>query len=273
MASRDMDTLYATVLIFGVLSAVVYQFILRPLLPSGRHVNNNNNNNTNNPRQAAPAYHTSLRQQQQQRKGIKCARVPEHVAPNSAKIAVNGGNNLLVDGMIAFRHTKAALAETSGDASQLAMRRKERARVLSRLLSDAPPAKGSTVVLAIPERDVGCAQLQKVVYLMATYYNLLLLLAVPAAFDRSHKLELLQKLRARVMPPEVLPNHRIVLTSTVAGRVAFCRQLQRIELVLDFDPEVKGLLGRFGHRVVVYSSEDGNQKSGLSLLGEAINES
>jgi hypothetical protein len=54
------------------------------------------------------------------------------------------------------------------------------------------------------------------------------------------------------VPIEVLPSHRIVASTTVAGRVAFVRQVQRVGIVLDFDPDVRDQLSRFGHKVVVY---------------------
>jgi hypothetical protein len=54
------------------------------------------------------------------------------------------------------------------------------------------------------------------------------------------------------VPADVLPSHRIVAASTVAGRVAFVRQVQRVGLVVDFDPAVHEQLSRFGHKVMVY---------------------
>jgi uncharacterized Zn-binding protein involved in type VI secretion len=315
MMAKDMDTLKATALIFGVLTALIYHFVLRPLfptapaavtqaltrqqlpLPQRRHSNsttsssnnNNNNNNANTPTAA--------------RKGAPCARVPSHVAPGST--AVNGGNNLLVDGMVAFRHGKAAVVESALDAAQQARVRKDRARILARLLrqhdgggqsrtsnstsasaaASPPPGKGSTVVLAIPQADVGCAQLRNVLYLLATYYNLLVLVAVNSDFAPKDKGLLIQRLRGPTatsvstqhlqLTADVLPDHRIILSSTVAGRVAFSRQLQRIELVLDFDSDVKAMLERFGHCVVVYGkgvvSRSSKDNTSSSLLGLAVN--
>ena len=123
--------------------------------------------------------------------------------------------------------------------------------------------------------------------LLATYYNLLVLVAVPAAsegkeFTAEDRARAVQALRggtsndesshSQLLTPELLPLHRIVFTSTVTGRVAFVRQLQRIELVLDFDPEVKGLLSRFGHRVIVYGGDNDSRSnsSSVSKLGRAL---
>ena len=283
--TKDLETLYATVLIFGLLSAVVYLFVLRPLFPSGA-----------TPATGGQQPHRQRQQPQQQIQnrrsddvgrnsrsvsdgkvtGSRCARVPSHVSPSSALLAVNGGSNLLVDGIVAFRHGTAAAQESLLNDEQQTNNRKERARVLSRLLDDrtsSPPAKGSTVVLAIPQQDVDCVKLHKVVHLLATYYNLLLLVAVDSEFNPKEKGKLLERLREREgvegVSTSVLPDHRIVLASTVAGRVAFARQLQRIDLVLDFDPEVRTLLSRFGHRVVVYG-EGASRSAGSSLLGGAV---
>jgi len=55
-----------------------------------------------------------------------------------------------------------------------------------------------------------------------------------------------------MLPPSVLPSHRIVAARTVAGRVAFCRQLHtRMEWMIDFDPAVQADLSRFGHKVSI----------------------
>ena len=304
----DLETLYATILVFGVLSAAIYLLVLKPLLPNRQQPTIPNagadadaapaaaNATRRNPAfnggtQAAssrPGAAAGYEEASAAAKGgTKCARVPPHVSSNSASIAVNGGSNLLVDGLVAFRHCKAAAAVVStittapaGEVSDSI--RKERARVLSRLLLEddgvagSPPTKGSTVVLAVPEKDVACDKLHKAVFLLATYYNLLLLVAVDPDFDRKRKGDILQQLRQSKngveetkVSSDVLPDHRVVLTSTVTGRVAFARQLQRIELVLDFDPEVKQLLGRFGHRVIVYGEGSPSTK-GVSIVGQIL---
>merc|ERR1711862_262727 len=48
----------------------------------------------------------------------------------------------------------------------------------------------------------------------------------------------------------LLPPHRVTLTSTVKGRIAFVRQLAGTQLVLDYDENVTNELTRFGFRVL-----------------------
>jgi hypothetical protein len=311
--SRDSDSsLFITVVVVGLVSAALYFVLLRPLLPgtaqraapagtagaargsagqAAATANNNNNNaNTNAP---------SIPKE-------KCTRTPPHVAPGSAELAVNGGSNILIDGLLAFRHSRAALWEKKLDAAEQTVNRKDRARILSRLLeeeipasssSSAPPAKGSTIVVSIPEEDVGCSKLRRVLHLLATYYNLLVILAVPSAPSKEERTTLIAKLRgleddddnkkkkkssssssisaasAELLPVDVLPDHRIIASSTSAGRVAFVRQVSRIELILDFDPEVKSILARFGHRVIAYGDnmeDGGSDAAGTSRLGRQL---
>jgi hypothetical protein len=97
------------------------------------------------------------------------------------------------------------------------------------------------------------------------------IIAVDAKTTEKDQVRLIAQLRGSGdgLTAEVLPDHRIIFASTVAGRVAFVRQMQRIELVLDFDPEVKTLLSRFGHKVVVYGQNVGWSASG-SRLGEDL---
>ena len=137
----------------------------------------------------------------------------------------------------------------------------------------SPPAKGTTIVIAIPSNDAECPKLRRVLYLLGTYYNLLLILAVDESFSEKDRMDKIKALRgddpSTRLSADVLPDHRIVVASTVAGRVAFARQLQRIELVMDFDPEVTNNLSRFGHRVVVYG-ENAKVEMGTSKLGNHL---
>jgi hypothetical protein len=71
------------------------------------------------------------------------------------------------------------------------------------------------------------------------------------------------------LPCEVLPRHRIVGAQTIAGRIAFVRQLGRVEFVLDRDEDMRTQLGRFGFRVLVYG-DDGHVGNNGSILGNAL---
>ena len=265
-----------------------------------------------------------------------CTRTPSHLSTASAQIAHSGGANVLVDGLVAFRYTKAAVspssssnaanASTPSSSSETpaatqepqshdwtAVNRKERARVLSRLLMDQPllqpdsvpippPNKGGNVVASIPMEDVGCPKLTHVLYLLATYYNLMVVVAVEASssYSATQRSQLIEKLRAapigdaaakqesssssssqppkeeRRLTADILPNHRILTASTIAGRVALTRQLQRVELVLEYDPQVLQNLARFGHRVISYTTTSPNQdgkeqqQPRVSMLGQTL---
>jgi hypothetical protein len=275
---KGLDSLFGpTAIIFGVISLAIYFFIIRPLLPSTRGpADANRGTQTNATAAVNDIAATTTRQEQ-----IQCSRVPPHVSETSAKLAVNGGANLLMDGLVAFKHCRAAVVVTASDDEN----RKARAKLLANLLEHsgvaAPPAKGSAVVVTIPVDSVDCPQQRRVLYLLATYYNLLVILAVPdAEFTEQDRLKAIHALRGidtdSILAAEILPTHRIVVASTVTGRVAFVRQLQRIELMLDFDPEVLGLLARFGHRVIVYGggSSGGNGATAvdtsISALGRAM---
>lgn len=316
-----------TAVIFGVVTVAIYFLVIRPWMPSRplaaaaagtRQTTNTaaatdaaNNNNTNS---------ATFQQQQQQHNEstLCCTRVPPHVSDASAPLAINGGANLLSDGLVAFKHCRAAAAVATTSPEEEAHRRVARAKLLSALLRlppggggatstpPPPPAKGSAIVVTVPLDSARCPYQRRVLYLLATYYNLLVLLAVApdvadtfTAADRRRAIASLRgeetvanaasgdddcssddggdrtqptvvaDVERQQLSAEILPTHRIVMASTVTGRVAFVRQLQRIELVLDFDLEVLGLLSRFGHRVIVY----GDTKSRSSSQNEIGNPS
>ena len=272
---KDLDPLYSSALIFGLISLVLYLLVIRPLLPGNFGARRGGNNPA---RQVNAVGGQSDGPSTPSKPRSKCERVPVHVAPSSERIANEGGFNLLVDGMVAFRHTKAAIQEQTLNASEQASNRKERARILSRMLEGtslvSPPAKGNTIVISIPVNDVGCPKLRRVLYLLGTYYSILVILAVDDSFQEKDRMEKIKKLRgddnsSTRLSADVLPDHRIVVASTIAGRVAFARQLHRIDLVVDFDSEVTNSLSRFGHRVVVYG-ENATGEKGTSKLGNCL---
>jgi hypothetical protein len=274
----DTDSLFSTSLVFGAITIVLYFLLVKPLM-GGRAAVANTAVAGQAPNAAATG---SLLDAATSKTAEKCTRTPLHVSPSSAALAVNGGSNILVDGMLAFKHGRAAASEKQLSAPEQATNRKDRARILSILLADdstaTPPIKGSTIVISIIAQDAGCAKLAQALYLLATYYNLLVLVVVPSDFDSSKakdQANLLEKLRstskdtAGGLTTNVLPDHRIVPCSTVAARVAFVRQVERIGLVIDFDPAVKDQLTRFGHRVVVYDASP-SVSTGISRLGSQL---
>jgi len=111
------------------------------------------------------------------------------------------------EGVIPFRYTRASVYESSHSvklsgsgvklekddavvvanaASQMA-HRKDRARIFTKLFSSTrtessgiaqPPSRGSNVVLTVPSAEVDCTKLRKVLFLIGSYYNLFLLVAL-----------------------------------------------------------------------------------------------
>jgi hypothetical protein len=213
----------------------------------------------------------------------------------------------LVDGLVGFRHTQASSVVPEDNAMSV---RKERAKILSKLVVlkqssinanvnpnvTAPPTKGATIVVSVPHDQVACDSLRRIFYLLGSYYNLLVILAVPEPTDVSatemehleqQKKELISRLRGTndddddattasstlLLTEAVLPSHRILLSSTIAGRVAFVRQLNRVELVVDFDGLVETQLTRFGYRVFLYGSETKEASFSSLKAAPASNES
>lgn len=277
-STNDFQGILQSFVLFGVISLFVYFGLLRrrdadlasPATAAAARV----------PTVAPP----DTRPQEKPSATLKstCTRFPPHLSEASSKITQSGGSNVLSDGMIAFRHNKVASHEATLSPEVQIRNRKERAKVLSNLLADSkgavtsPPVKGGAIALAIPVEDLDCEKLRRVVYLLATYYSLLVIVTVDSSMEPKEMKDVVQRLRGPAddptyLAPEILPHHRITASSSATGRVAFVRQLQRIELVLDFDAEVKDSLSRFGHRVILYgSSYEKETSESRSRLGVAL---
>ena len=309
MSSEGSLMLLSTFLAFGVISIALYLLVLRPMRPADAAAGNERNGGRRTPvmndnrsgggnlgrPQEAPAVAAAagnVRGGGQHKKDsnidrvlAECATFPVHVAPTSQSICRTGGFNLLNEGLLSFRHTRAADYEKSSKSSSsgdvAAQNRKERARVLSRMLtlegssndSKTPPPRGSTFVVSIPASEVACPKLRQVLYLFATYYNLLVILVLPENKTMNDVKELTIQLRGNgkdqhKLATEILPDHRIVGASSASGRIAFVRQLARAEIVLDFDREVKTQLSRFGYRVIHYNKPSTDPK--ISQLGSQL---
>ena len=215
-----------TVLAFALISLVVYLLFLRPTTtptntatpthpphntnvtrgvaaaapPARRRVvggdnNNNTNHNQNNgtswdrQRPAASVLSETALQLLTacQAKPAFCKN-PEKGNGKTTTVGL-GGSNVLVDGLVGFRHTQASSVVPEEHAMSV---RKERAKILSKLVvlqqqSSAninvnvttPPTKGATIVVSVPHDQVACDSLRRIFYLLSSYYNLLVLLAVP----------------------------------------------------------------------------------------------
>lgn len=278
--TQAVSSLPVTVVIFGVISLVLYFWLLKPLLtppvapPEGttarravdapaRVATNTTPSRRSRNTPTKPTSGSDIRSLLEQN-----TRCPPHMAPASAKYLDTGGISLLSEGVLPFRHSRAAAYEqASSSASQ---NRKDRARVLSRILAmdnssssaagSKPPARGSTIVITISTKEVGCEKLRRAIYLLSTHFNTMVILTDVSSPDVSDlDLDaLVVKLRGSNpsdLPQDVLPRHRIVAAQSITGRVAFCRQLGRVEFVLDPDAEMQTQLGRFGFRVLVYGKD------------------
>jgi hypothetical protein len=257
--ATDLESFVNTAIFFAIVSAAVYVLLIRPILPHAqlptatqpRRTAQNDEHGGIDPSRVAIRSVTKL-----------CTDAPPHLEPNSRLRTNAHGANVLIDGLLAFQHTRAATyrQNLSQGTDSNAINRKDRARILSHFLKDgalaAPPEKGSTIAISVPENEVCCTKLKRILYLLGTYYNVFVILVGDEGFVEIDRDERLRELRAGGggVPVEVIPDHRIVATTTVPGRVAFVRQVQRIELVLDFDSEIYNNLTRFGHRVLVYGA-------------------
>lgn len=285
--------LLASFVAFGIITFFLYVIVLKPTLTNeaiADSTSGRGTTNTGNVSQSLARGHrgASLQGSERgdpngeigqlmedshiQRVLNNCATSPSFLSATS-RLA---GSKMLVDGLIPFRYTRAAEFEQSRSAEGdvAAQNRKERARLLSRLLSldvtgshsTTPPSRGSALVVSIPAEDVRCLKLRRIIYLFATYYNLLVILGgLPAETTTDDFASLRAQLRGpdgekETLCTEILPDHRIVAASTTTGRIAFVRQLARVELVLEFQEAVKTDLVRFGYRVINYGKSQQSDK-------------
>jgi hypothetical protein len=262
-STTDWGSLISTALIFGLVTAAAYWIFIRPFLP-----------NTANRPAANDNARTPVEQGSKKVTLRPCDRAPPHLAHTSLSTTAYGGTNVLIDGLLAFRHCAASgyerrLYKDSTDATDsAALARQDRAKILARLVEpsendQSPPSKGSTVVIAVAYDELGSQDLDRVLFLLATYYNLLLLVNVPstysAAADRSSLLKRIRQGDSTFQPTlvaEVLPDHRIVPCTAIASRVAFVRQVGKVDIVVDYEAAVREQLTRFGYRVLFYGSSD-----------------
>lgn len=277
------SSLPVTAIIFAVISVVLYMWLLKPLLPPGDTPQRQVAQSDREPARVVQR----PRGRQPSRMGDASdistllqenTRLPPHMAPTGAQYLDTGGISLLSEGLLPFRYGRAAAYEQAVDSDRGATNRKDRARVLSRVLSldgssGSPPSRGSTVVICIPSTDVGCEKLRRALYLLSTHFNTLLILSVAPGTTDNDIDDLVAKLRGddpTSLPCDVLPRHRIVGAQSMTGRIAFVRQLGsvrelgsmrqmgRVEFVLDYDEDMRSQLGRFGFRVLIYGGSLGN---------------
>lgn len=276
------SSLPVTVIIFAVISIVLYMWLLKPLLSPGGEAPQRQAAQSN--REPARVVQRPRGRQPSRRSDASSdittllqenTRLPPHMAPSCANYLDTGGISLLSEGLLPYRYGRAAAYEQAIDSDRVATNRKDRARVLSRVLSldgssGSPPSRGSTVVICVPSTDVGCEKLRRALYLLSTHFNTLLILSVAPGTTDNDIDGVVATLRGddpTSLPCDVLPRHRIVGAQSITGRIAFVRQLGRVEFVLDYDEDMRSQLGRFGFRVLVYS---GGHAGNGSMLGNAL---
>ena len=230
----------------------------------------------------------------------------------------------LLNGIIPFRSTFASGYESKlqqhqqqqqqqsqTDNDVIVKNRRERARIFARMFSSPtkkagaktptpsskPPNRGANIVITVHHSDITtinercyCTKLQKVLYLLGTYYNVFVLVHLDDDEEEKKKVGgnianggegvnyHTKKLRTTllnnnnqqqheggyILNEQIIPPHRIIVTSTTRSRVAFVRQLNGTELVMDYEEEeVTKELERFGFRVLCYPREKEGDGSAL----------
>lgn len=283
-------------LLFAVVSFILYWLFLRPTAApttgtgntgTATPTNNHTAGPTSTPRrprpQPAAAVHDAPRVQHQYHMSqaaaeilSECQSKPKHVSSSIAAVGLGGSNVILSDsGLVAFAHTEAASVVSNDSAASV---RQERAKILSRLChphpgasasgsssgATPPPLKGSTLVVSISQATIkGSSCLPRILYVLGTFYNLVVIVGVDdsnilgnkggnAADGAALQTELVEQLRgSSSLSEDILPSHRILVASTVTGRVALVRQLAKVAMVVDWDPEVDSQLTRFGYKVAL----------------------
>lgn len=252
-----------TLAVFGFVSIIVYLFILKPFALSGRRDAGTARVNANATQTAGavPAA-VSTRASSEPAVWPSATRKPPHASKTDA---------LLIDGMVSFRHSTAATYDaTATDADMVAKNRKDRAKILSRILTlelgAAPPPRGGCVVVSIPADDVDCVKLRRILFLLATYFTLVVVISVEQSTTDDEIKQLVAKVRGSdesIIPEVVLPSHRIVAAQSRTGRIALVRQLGSVEFVLDHEMEMQNELERFGFKVFIYGSAVQGPESSL----------
>jgi len=249
-------------LFFALVSLVIYLLFLRP---STNHQTTppaaNTNSTRTNPRRTRAAANRNNNQNQWNRHNnlpntarstrttlseaaaevlSTCQSKPPHCQPDQTPGL--GGQDILSEGLVAFASTH---AHKHKDAARSA-----RAKLLLQLSKGTtPPPMGSKVVVALKGDDPTPAA-ARVLYILATYYNLMVLLHVESVQQGKEASTRLRE-ACPLLTTDILPHHRVLATSTTTGRIAVVRQLESVKLVVDWDEDVREQLGRFGYHVAV----------------------
>ena len=135
----------------------------------------------------------------------------------------------------------------------------------------ADPSYSLVKTVSLPADDVDCARLRRILFLLATYFSLVVVLSVDQSATEDEIKQMIVKMRGSdktIIPEEVLPSHRIVAAQSRTGRIALVRQLGNVEFVLDHEQEMKNELERFGFKVFIYGST--TRQAGTSRLAAQL---
>jgi hypothetical protein len=262
LSEEDADALLFTGLAVLVVVIVSYYFLWKPEVQRPAQVRA--------PPQP-PQYPHMVRDEPDGEIGVMMAsstRRPPHMKDHLR-------SSCLLDGLVPFGATCACEYNFTGEEDKDQLRR-DRAFVWARIKTLAriqtlstfapfvsPTCRGNTIIVCIPEADVHCPKLARVLVLLGIWYNLFVV--VGEATSQTYEME--------HVPSQILPRHRIMAAKSVMGRIAVVRQLQRVEFVLDYNVTVQEELGRFGFRVILYNKPKKTNNGtciDTSLLGQML---
>lgn len=125
--------------------------------------------------------------------------------------------------------------------------------------------KGSMIVVTIREEELDNSNTAKVLRSMGCHFLLFVIISLQSVSAQTQGSTIkevsaaVSRLREAGLPEHAIPTHRIVACQSVVGRVATVRQLgsaRVVGLLLDYDPQTKKQLSRFGFNVVIYGGVD-----------------
>jgi hypothetical protein len=196
-------------------------------------------------------------------------RLPPHHLSTSAD-----STRQIHDGVVPFRFTKASIFESkmsrSADTnpSPILENRKDRARIFSKLFGARDvPSRGANIVISIPVPDCQNENLHRALFLLGTYYNLFLMIVLndeghisDYSEDKERSERIVSKLFSTdALPKDIISPHRIVVTRSVASRIAFVRSLPKnadctpYVIAYENEDELSVQLTKFGYKVILRS--------------------
>lgn len=192
-------------------------------------------------------------------------RVPPHFSGDITNLPTR----LAQDGIVPFRFTKAAnFEQNTKDGAQNLESRKERARLFAKMYKNStitPAPRGAKVVVSIAAADCGKENVQRALFLIGSYYSLFLVVAIDNEEslddyekDKERTNNIVSSLYSSAVPKEILPSHRVVVTRSLASRVAFVRSFPKIPdlIIAGNEGDLSTQLTKFGYTVILRSLAD-----------------